>query len=227
MKRLALLLALSPAPTLAAERNYSVTDYDRIRIEGPYEVTLATGTSSRARAFGDQAALDRITIEVQAGMLKIHPNRSAWGGNPGAQSGPVKIELGTRALKGVAIVGSSRLAIDTVRGIKVDLSVSGSGRLDVAAVHVDSLVLASVGAGTVALGGTAKQLRATVQGSAALEAETLRTDDAVLSAETSGKIAFRADRTARIAANGLGEVRIAGTADCTVTGSAADVHCGK
>ena len=39
----ALLVILLVAPAHTGTRGYSVTDFDRIRVEGPYTVTLATG----------------------------------------------------------------------------------------------------------------------------------------------------------------------------------------
>jgi hypothetical protein len=224
----AFFLLAAAAPVAAAERNYSVSDFDRIQVEGPYEVTLATGGSSRARAIGDQAALDRVTVEVQGGTLKIRPNRFAWGGAAKAASGPVRIELGARTLRTATLLGPGRLAIDRLRGLRADLSVSGSGSITVGAVEADNLVLGLLGSGTLALGGKAKQLRATIQGSGDLKAEGLAADDAVLIADTSGKIAFTANRTAKVTASGAGAVTIAGAASCTLSGVAApEVSCGR
>jgi hypothetical protein len=82
------LAALAAAPAAAAERTYSVTDFDRIQVEGPFEVVLATGLSSKVRASGSTEALDRLSIGVEGGTLRIRVNRSAWGGAPGAAAGP-------------------------------------------------------------------------------------------------------------------------------------------
>jgi hypothetical protein len=62
---LLLLAPLMAAPAHAAERGYSVTDFDRIRIDGPYRVTLTTGRSPGARAVGAQAAIEGVAVEVQ------------------------------------------------------------------------------------------------------------------------------------------------------------------
>ena len=54
-----LALASLPAPTDAAApatRNYSVTSFDRIRIDGPYKVALKTNVAPYARASGTQAS---------------------------------------------------------------------------------------------------------------------------------------------------------------------------
>ena len=232
MKSFALLLAplaaVFAAPALAAERNYSVTDFDRVQIEGPYEVTLTTGGPSHARAVGSQAAIDRVSIELFGRVLKVRTNRSAWGGYPGAAVGSARIELGTRILTGATVIGSGRLAIDRVRGLKVDLAVSGSGHLAVAAVDADTLVVGLLGSGAIELGGKAKMLRATVQGSGDLDGTAFIAEDAVLTADTAGRIAIGAGRTVKVTAIGPGEVHIAGKAACTSAGPAAGaVVCGR
>lgn len=221
-----LLLAASPA--LANERSYSVTDFEKIQVEGPYEVVLATGRSSTARATGSQQALDRVTVEVESGTLRIHANRSAWGGYPGqAASGTARIFVTTQKLRSAILQGAGTLAIDRARGLRLDLSLAGNGRLSVAAVEADTLNVSLLGSGRVTLAGSAKQMRATVQGNADLDAAGLKVDDASLTTDSAGSVAFRAVRTAKVKALGSGTVVIAGAVACTVeaTGSGT-VSCG-
>ena len=222
-------LVAAAGPVSAAERRYSVTDFDRIEVQGPYEVRIATGaSSSAARATGDQAALDRVSVDVQGRTLRVRPNQSAWGGYPGDRPGPVTIELTTRDLRAASVVGSGRLSIDRVKGLRADLSVSGSGSLAAGSVDADTLVVSLLGSGTVALSGRAKQLRAAVQGSGDLEGSAFRAEDVDLTADTAGAVTVGAVRTAKVRATGPGDVEIAGTPACTVTGqSAALVRCGR
>ena len=226
MTRLILAAALlaASAPAAAAERTYSVVDFDKIHVEGSYQVTLATGGTTQAQAIGDQAAIDRLSIEVQGRTLRIRTNRSAWTGQPG--SGMVRVTLRTRTLAAATVIGSGNLAVDRVRGLRADLALSGSGRLSVAAVEADNLSIGLLGSGTITLAGSAKQLRASIQGSGDLAAEKLVADDAVLTADTAGRIAFDTRRTARVTALGPGEVTIGGAGKCTVTGLSSDaVSC--
>jgi hypothetical protein len=230
MNRIALALAacLVAAPAAAAERSYAVTDFDRIQVDGPYEVVLTTGRSSSAHASGTQQALDAVTVEVESGTLRVHANRSAWGGYPGQTPGTARIFLATRDLRSAVVRGSGSLAIDRARGLRVDLSLAGNGRLSVAAVEADNLNLGLLGAGRISLAGTAKQMRATIQGNGDLDAAGLKVEDAQLATDTSGSIAFQATRTANVKALGAGEVVVTGPAACTVeaTGSG-PVHCGR
>src|SRR5687768_12032998 len=92
----ALLALAAAAPAGGAERSYSVTDFDRVQVDGPYRVSLRTGLTSGARAEGSQEALDRISVDVQGGTLRVRRNRSAWGGYPGEGIGSVTLTLTTR-----------------------------------------------------------------------------------------------------------------------------------
>ncbi|WP_129792011.1 head GIN domain-containing protein [Sphingosinicella sp. CPCC 101087] len=223
------LVAVSTtSPAVAADRRYAVTDFDRVVVEGPYIVRLTVGGPSTAVASGSQAALDRVAIDVTGRMLRIRRNRHHWGGNPGAQEGTVTVELGTRSLRSARLLGPARLDIDRIEGLKVDLSVEGSGRLRVAQLQADNLSVGLAGAGRVELAGTAEVMNANVQGSGDLEASGLRVETAAITSVTSGAIAVEARRAATVTALGLGTVEIAGTAACTLRGPNSDlVRCGS
>ncbi|MDB5693491.1 MAG: hypothetical protein JWO81_2554 [Alphaproteobacteria bacterium] len=225
---LAALVATAPvAPAGAAERTYPVTDFDRIQVEGPFEVTLATGLSSRLRASGSADALERLSVEVEGRTLRIRVNRSAWGGTPGQAPGPVRIEAATRDLVRASVLGSGSLAVDRARGLRLDLSIGGSGRLIVGALDVDELVVGLLGSGRIGLAGHAKQMRASIQGSGDLDGASLRIEDIQLSAETAGNIAIGSARSAKVTAAGLGDVVIGGSPACTVDNKGSGrVRCG-
>ncbi|HEX8583695.1 MAG TPA: head GIN domain-containing protein [Allosphingosinicella sp.] len=222
------LMLAAAAPAAAADRVYSVTDFDRVQVDGPYDVTLSTGGTTKAVATGDQAAVDRVLVDVQGRTLRIRPNPSAWGSARNASAGPVRFNLSARSLRSASVVGAGSLAIDRVRGLRVDLGVSGNGRLSVGSVEADTLGLALVGSGTLQMGGKAKIVRATISGTGDFDGEALQTDDLELSASTSGSVAITAIRKARVTALGRGDVEVLGTPACTVTGPAAgQVRCGK
>jgi hypothetical protein len=224
----AALLALAlAAPAGAAERTYPISDFDTIRIEGPYVVSLATGLSSRVRASGSAEALERLSVEIQGRTLRIRPNPSAWGGYPGQSPGPIRIEAATRDLARASVLGAGSLDVDKARGLRLDLAVGGSGRLAVRALDADNLSVGLVGSGRIALAGHAGQMRATIQGSGDLDAAGLRADNLLLGADTAGNISFGSARTAKVTATGTGDVTIGGTPACTVDNKGAGrVRCG-
>src|SRR3954470_9405027 len=139
------LLLLLPAAAAAADRTYTVTDFDRIQVDGPYEVAVTTGGSSGAQASGSQISLDAVTVEVSGGILRVHANRSAWGGYPGEPVEPARIRVTTHDLKSAGVPGAGSVAVDRLRALREDLSVAGSGRLSVGAIEADQLVVALLG----------------------------------------------------------------------------------
>ncbi len=230
MQRWIVLAALAAVatPAAAAERRFMVTDYDRVQLDGPFEVTLATGGSSGAVARGSVRALDRVTIEVQGRLLKIRTNSSAWGGNPDEDVGPVSIALSTHQLRGASVRGSGSLSIDEAKAMRLDLSLSGNGRLAVDTLDADTVSLVVVGSGRVLLGGKVKNLSAGVAGSGDLEASKLVAQDADIRSGTSGVITVGVARAAKISADGSGDVEIIGTPACTVARrGGGNVSCGK
>ena len=219
--------ALCAAPAAAAERRFTVTDFDRILVDGPFHVTLSTGRSGSAVATGSSQALDRVSIEVQGRTLRVRPNRSAWGGYPGEGAGPLKIVLGTHELRAASVTGSGSIAIDKAKAMRFDVSVAGSGGIAIASLEADKLGIGLLGSGRIELGGKAKELRATVQGAGSLAAEALLTEDADINADTAGDIAVAVRRTAKVTSTGQGDTRIVGRPACTVRAlGSGRVSCG-
>src|SRR3546814_9353708 len=112
----------------AAGRSFSVTGFDKLRVEGPYTVDVRTGAGSSARASGDLRALDRLSVTVQGRTLIVRPDRSGWTGWPGERpGGEVALSIATPDLSSMALNGSVRGSIDRMEGSRTDAWVSGSG----------------------------------------------------------------------------------------------------
>jgi hypothetical protein len=221
-------LPFAGAPAAAAERRFTVTEFDRIIVDGPFQVRLATGRSPSATATGSAQALDRVSIDVQGGTLRVRPNRSAWGGYPGMATGPVTIELSTRDIRAASVNGAGSLSLGRVRGLRVDLSVEGSGRIAAPEVEADALVIGLIGSGRIEVAGRAADLRASIHGWAELDASALTAQGANIVTDTAGRVSATVAREARVNASGIGEVEISGSPACTVRGlSAGQVRCGS
>ena len=226
-----MLLALASLPADAAptssQRNYSVTSFDRIRLDGPYQVELKTNVAPFARATGPAASLDGVSIGVEGRTLVVRAGSGSWGGYPGQSQGPVTIELGTHDLSAAWINGSGALHIDRVKGLNFDLAIQGAGSSSIDNVDADQLKLGISGAGSARMGGKAKKLTAIIRGTSSLEAEGLIVKDAVIGAEGPATIRATVTGTAKVDAMGLASVSLSGNPACTVTarGSAVVTGC--
>ena len=220
------LLALA-APASAVERRYSVTDFDRVVVEGPYRVHLVTGRPSSATASGSREAIDRVSVDVQGQTLRIRRNRSAWSGNARVDPGPLEIALATRNLRSVRLIGPTQVEVQGGSGLNLEFSVEGSGGLKVSGVSADTLALGLIGSGRIEIAGNARRLRADFQGSGDVLGQSLVVaQDATVATTTAGTVALTVNGPATINANGLGAVAIFGRPVCTVRGSGeAEVRC--
>jgi hypothetical protein len=225
---LAALSLLAATSAQAAERRFTVSGFEKVQVEGPFQVTLTTGKASNAVATGSPQALDRVSVQVEGRTLRIRPNRSAWGAPPKPGEGGVSIALSTHDLTAVTVAGSGSLSVDKAKAMRFDAALSGSGRITIGNVDADRLNLQLLGAGGISVAGKAKSLRATVTGQGALDAAGLTAEDAEIAADTSGAIALGVRRAAKIAASGAGDVTIGGTPACTLSGAGAGrVRCGR
>jgi len=219
--------AAAAGPAAAAERGFTITSFDRIRVEGPFVVTVATGRPVSARASGDAPALDRIRLRVEGRTLLVRGDES-WGGFPDGRRGPVTLTLSTPALDTAILLGSGSLAVDRMKAPRVILTVEGAGRVAVDRIEADNLSLAIAGSGRIEAAGTARVGAAVARGAAEIAAPGLTVTDLSLTSETAGAVTIAAARSARVVATGLGPVTVAGTAACEVrqTGTG-PLRCGS
>ena len=224
----ALLIGISLcAPAEAATRNFGITDFTRIRVDGPFRVQLSTGVAPFASASGSPAALDRISVEMQGSTLVVHPNQGSWGGYPGADVGPIEIKVGTHDLTAASINGAGTLAIDRVRGLKFDLSVQGSGAAGINQADVDQLSIGIAGTAGAVVAGRAGKMTAIVRGISSLDSAGLVTRDATIGAEGAATVKASVTNAVTVDGSGPATITLSGGPACTlrVSGSASVSGC--
>jgi len=216
-------LALA-APAGAATRNFGISDFTKVRVDGPYRVTFTSGVAPFARASGSGPALDRLTVEVRGDTLVIQADKSGWGGYPGENPGPVEVSVGTHDISNAWVNGAGSLVIDRVRGLSFALSVQGSGRSEIAAADADQLNVSLVGTASAKLAGKAKKLTALVRGISALDGTDLAATDASIGTEGAATVDANVRGEANISSSGPATIRLTGRPTCTLrTGSSATV----
>jgi len=220
-------LLLGAAPAFAAERNYSVNSFDRIRVDGPYRVKLTTGVAPFAKATGSSGGIDGVAVSVQGRTLVIQGNPSAWGGYPGEAPGPVELAVGTHELTTVWLNGAGALSVTKVKGLSFDIAVQGSGSVAIADIDVDQLKLGIAGSGSATLAGSAQKATAIIRGTSSLDASALKVKELKLGAEGAATVKAVATDTAKVDTRGTAAIELAGRPACTVTaeGSATVSGC--
>lgn len=218
-----LLLGLAATPSQAAERRFTITSFDRIRMEAPFDVMLSTNKSPNAKAEGPVAALDLVDLQVEGRTLIVRQRSST----SVRTTAPIRLTIATPELTTATLVGSGRLQIDRMKGLTVNLALAGPGLLKVADLRADRLNLVAGGSGVVALAGAVKTGNVLGEGSAVIDAAALAADELVLFATGSSEVRTAARRTAKVTASGAATVTLQEPVPCIqkVTGAATVANC--
>ena len=228
MKTLAFILFACAAPAFAAERGVTVTDFDRLRVDGGFIVEVRTGVAASARIIGSAAAIEATSVVVQGRQLTIRRNRQAWGGYPGQTPPAATIRITVRALSNVGVSGPATVSVDRMRGLKVAASLEGPGSLSIGALAADRMDIGTFGSGTMTLGGTVGNLTATVRGAGTFDATRLTVSDLKLNSESAGDVTVTVKRAADVTMTAAGRVTILGSPACTVRNiGSGTVACGS
>lgn len=228
-----ILAVLTPflfaAPAVAADRTFSVGSFERLRVDGPFEVRVTTGGSPGARASGGRDLLERVDIDVNGTTLVVRMGNGGWGETPGkAGAAPPVIMLSTPRLVSAAVSAGARVSITKMVAQRIDVSVSGAGVLSIDKADTDQLNATLIGAGQINLGGRASRARLMTNGPGAIDASALTVNDLNVQLEGTGETKASARYTAQINSTGLGKVTVTGGAKCTVKALAdGPVVCGS
>ncbi|SFP86945.1 GIN domain-containing protein [Sphingomonas rubra] len=218
---LPLLFAGAAAP--AAERTVGTGSFQRLRVEGPFDVRVAAG-SPAARLSGPRDAIEAVDLRNEGGTMIVRAGTGAWGERRdarGGSDGPVVVTLSTPVLAAASSAGGATIAVAAMRGDRIDLLVSGAGTMKVDAATAGDLNATVVGAGTIAVAGRTARARLVATGPGAIDAGALDAGDATIRLDGVGAIRARVRYTAQAANAGLGTIDVAGPATCVVRGPAA------
>lgn len=208
-----LLLLTAAAP--AQERGFMVGSFERLRVDGPFEVEVVTGPP-RAVATGDRVALDQVTVRVNGDTLVVSAGPLAWAGRRGTTLPRLRVSV--PALRGATLNGGARVRVAEMRGGRVELMLAGAGSLDVGGIKADDLIVSLTGTGVITLAGTAARVRMRNYGAGSIDAAALTAGDANLTSESAGTIRIDARYTARATALGSGGISITGKPECILRG---------
>ena len=218
-------LLLLPVPASAGERSFQVPTFERVRVEGLYQVEITTGPSATARAEGDAAALDRLDVHVDGTTLIISADNNTWGS--GGAPSIARVILRVQRLRAVTVNGGGRVRIDRMEGPRADIGLNGSGAIRVAGIAVEDALATLTGTGAITLAGKATRARIRSAGAGSVDASGLVAGDGTVIAESSGPTSLSGLHTVQIMALGSGGVEIGGTPECRISGPGPVTCAGK
>lgn len=181
------------------------------------DVYLSQGSPQKLVLEGDADILEKITTEVENGLLRIKfitPNVRT--------RSPIKIWITTSEINGLYLSGSGSINAETaIQSDEMELKVSGSGKINIEELTCDEVDAAISGSGDINLGGSADEMGIAISGSGSCAADQFRVEEAGIRISGSGSCKINATKDLEAAISGSGSVYYVGnpTINASVSGS--------
>lgn len=224
-----LLAVIAASPAWAAERTVTLGSFEKVRVDGPFEVRIVTGASPGVKLSGDRELIERVAVQANGASLTIRLGNGGWGERfASANNTPPVITVSTPRLTNLAIAAGARATANRLKGQQVAVSVHGAGSLVIDRVEADQFSASLLGAGALTVSGEANRARLVSDGTPTIDASKLIVKDLDVQLSGLGETSAFARQTASVTSNGLGKVTVRGPASCTVRAAAGGpVVCGS
>ena len=220
-------LTLTVGSAQAAERKFSISSFDDIRIIGSVNVAITTnrGVSASAKA-ADREILDRVLLRKSGSQLVVSIKPKTSDNGRFSADDPVTVTLATHVVKSITHSGSGAVILDQLGGRDARAQLRGFGVLTIEDVDSDTLDIAMTGGGQIIIAGKAKKGRIELLGSSTLDGSGLTLDALHLLHRGPASSHVFVEKEAEITNSGTGKIQIDGHPNCSVrTSGAAQIIC--
>ncbi|UOQ54591.1 head GIN domain-containing protein [Hymenobacter cellulosivorans] len=191
--------------------NRTVANFSRLDLNVDAEVFLTQGPSQTVRVEAQQNILDVLQTNVSGEKLSIRYGRVNV-----RRHEPVKVFIVTPSLSDVAVSGSGNVVGQSAwRTDNLDLSLSGSGGIELAVTGTQNLRTDISGSGKVRLAGDARRADVHISGSGAVEGYPLTVQQAEVSLSGSGSTYLTITQALNASISGSGKVYYRGRPSVT------------
>jgi hypothetical protein len=146
-------LTAGPAPELSGQRtsrSYDLTDFDRIDVEGQWQVTLERGDAWSVAVETPAEILENVRVDRDGDELSIS-YEGGWCGGCFSDGNVLKATITMPAIESLDLSGATQLSFSGFDGRSLSVDVSGAVALRGASSRFDMLSLDLSGAGSVDL----------------------------------------------------------------------------
>jgi len=173
------------------EKSYDYTGFDRIHIEGVYNVDIRVGSAFSIETSGTEKRMKRAKVTLDGDTLVLGLNESARGKSWRGKN------------KGIR-------AVITLPEL-YEVSLKGVGSVEARDINADRFEASLEGVGSIELSGTCGRLDASVEGVGSLEADDLECKDVDVSVEGMGSAEVYASVSVDADIEGMGSIDVDGS----------------
>ena len=197
----------------------NLSGFTRISFGVAGDLYINFGSEFKVELEGEKSYLDEIVTEVSGGKLVI--KKDNWRFNINEK---VTVYITMPELKGLGVSGSGRAEVkDEVKTDKLDLSVSGSGKIITGNIVAANLGCSISGSGDIIIEGSGDATNASISisGSGNYTGDTFKIGSAEISISGSGNCSCNVTESLQAHVSGSGNVRYSGNPklDARVSGS--------
>jgi hypothetical protein len=216
-------LLLTGIRVQADEETRTVDTFTQISLRMGAKVHLEQGEKQNLEIVAKASTLEQIITEVKEGKLIIRfPNKNLFWND--FQPGEITIYITVPEISDLAVTGSGDIiAEDEIKAKTIDLSVSGSGNINLSALTAERVTNAISGSGNIILAGKtpAQDLSVVISGSGNFKGLDYSADDVSVKVSGSGNAGVEANKNLYIRLVGSGNISYKGKpmVDQSTTGS--------
>ncbi|GAB2788520.1 hypothetical protein HNQ93_003080 [Hymenobacter luteus] len=161
------VLLLSAFRVSASHEVRSVGAFTSVGLGGSMRVVLRQGSPQKVEVEGDATDLAHLETVVTNGKLRINTKKEGYFSSY-SYKGNVTVYVTMPTIKGLAVGGSGSIrAADPIKADNLDLSVSGSGSIQLSSVTANKIDSSLSGSGSIQAAGVAPSHAISVSGSGA------------------------------------------------------------
>lgn len=206
--------------------NRDLNEYDRVEVNGDFEVQIDIDNDSKASVEADENLLD-LTITHVSGRTLIIETRNGACIRPVT---PVEINITTPGLKEVTLNGSGLVYCYGSESDEFAINLSGSGKIDMGNLTAAAIDIDLEGSGNINAEVTAQNIAAGLEGSGEikLSGTTVNEDLKIIGSGNIRASHLQADiSTAYISGSGVVDAYVNNALDVTIIGSGIVYYTGN
>jgi phage shock protein PspC (stress-responsive transcriptional regulator) len=187
------------------EREFKVSDFERIDIGGGFYTEIRQGSTFRVIVDGARRDVEDLQVRVENGELNIGYQNKFFGG---FRRRNVNIRIEMPRLTAVDLSGAVTAVVkgfDQTSTLEIDLA--GASKATFTSLQAESVDVDLAGASRLNLLGTARRIKVDVSGASHLNGGSLKVEEATVDASGASYAALDATQRLRASATGASRVR--------------------
>jgi Putative auto-transporter adhesin, head GIN domain len=215
---LALIAMFTPQFASAEQRKFLVGGFDNIIIDGDMRINIVTGKGPSGKAVGDRWILDLLKMERVSDNLYIRVQQPASDQNTIRIKEPLVITLTNQNIRSIKLLGNAKLTVNNIESDGVSrIYLDGGGSVDIGRMKTDKLDVAVTGSGKVTIGaGSARESALMMEGAGVYDAKNLKTRKFRLEQNGNATVSANVEENATLSNTGSGNITITGNAECFI-----------